>query len=122
MCSSDLYFDEGACLYVQGVYEQRWGREEFQLKVKEISLLETTAAARTQSITLKMSIESITPQMVDSIETLCKQHQGKHQLKVTLLDYVNRNSLTFSSKKRQVLVSNEFVEALEKLGITYQLN
>ena len=116
------YFDEGACLYVQGVYEQRWGREEFQLKVKEISLLETTAAARTQSITLKMSIESITPQMVDSIETLCKQHQGKHQLKVTLLDYVNRNSLTFSSKKRQVLVSNEFVEALEKLGITYQLN
>ena len=56
-------------------------------------------------------------EMIEQLDSLCKQHKGKHQLRITLMDFHNKISMPFYSQNRKVNVGNELVEALEGLGV-----
>ncbi|MBI1228252.1 MAG: DNA polymerase III subunit alpha [Bacteroidetes bacterium] len=112
------FFEQGNCVFITGNYEARWGREdEFNLKVKEVTLLENAAKNLVNSITVKINVEDLTEALIDQLETLCKQHKGQQQLKMTLLDYQNKTSLNFNSKAKKVKVDNDFVSELKGLGV-----
>ncbi|HHM20848.1 MAG TPA: DNA polymerase III subunit alpha, partial [Bacteroidetes bacterium] len=114
------FFEQGNCLFITGIYEQRWGREdEYQLKVKDVTLLENASRKIAHSITLKIPVENLTLDMVDRLDSLCKKHKGTHQLRITLLDYTNRTSMPFVSNSKKVKVDNDFVSELEGIGIEY---
>ncbi len=114
------FFEQGNCVFITGNYEARWGKEdEFQLKVKEVTLLENVGQKIANSITLKLPVENLTLQMIDQLDDLCKQYRGKHKLHVTLLDRTNRISMPFYSASKQVNVDNDFVQELEGLGVEY---
>jgi DNA polymerase-3 subunit alpha len=100
------------------VYEQRWGRDdEFQLKIKEVTLLENAGKNLAKSVTVKINVEDLPQELIDRPDALCREHKGSQQLKVTLLDFANKTSLNFSSKTRKVNVGNEFVRAVKGLGL-----
>ena len=41
------FFEQGNCVFITGVSELRWGKEdEYQLKVKEVTLLENAGWAK----------------------------------------------------------------------------
>ncbi|MBI5915644.1 MAG: DNA polymerase III subunit alpha [Bacteroidetes bacterium] len=112
------FFEKGNCVFITGVYEQRWGRDdEFQLKIKEVTLLENASKNIAKSITLKIKVEDLTADLIEKIDALCKEHMGSQQLKVTLLDYTNKTSLSFASKSKKVNVGNDLVSAMQGLGV-----
>jgi DNA polymerase-3 subunit alpha len=112
------FFEQGNCVFITGVYEQRWGRDdEFQLKIKDVTLLENAGKNLAKSVTVKINVKDLTPELIDKLDALCKEHKGSQQFKVTLLDYANKTSLNFSSKSRKVNVGNEFVSAVKGLGV-----
>ena len=114
------FFEQGNCVFITGVYEQRWGKEdEFQLKVKEVTMLENAGSKIANSITLKLPVEKLTLEMVDRLDGLCNQYKGKHKLHITLLDYQNRISMPFVSQSKSVNVDNDFVQELEGMGVEY---
>lgn len=114
------HFEVGQCLFLTGLYEPKWGGNgEFQLRLKDVSLLESVTGALARSITVKLPIESLTEEVMGNLEKVCKKHKGRHELKLTLIDHTNRNSLTLLSKSRHVKVTNELVTALEGLGMEY---
>jgi DNA polymerase III alpha subunit len=111
----------GKALFLTGSYQKGW-RDDFEFKIKEINLLEGVAENLTNSITLKIPLETITPELVDSIDRLCTEHKGQHRLKMELLDKQNRLRLHMMSNDRTVNASNGFIVEIERMGIEYRVN
>jgi len=117
------HLETGQCLYIKGKFEKRWNSEdEFQLKIKEVQILEAVTEDKTKLITLKLPIELLTENMITNLDALCKEHKGKHKLKVMLIDNLNRNKLIFTSKNSMVNADSDFVNKVEKLGLNYKIN
>ena len=113
---------EGQSYFVEGNFQKRWNSEEFQFKISNAILLETAGAKLTESITLKLFLDRLDDQLVDEIDALCKQHQGTHRLRMTLLDRSNKLRLDMLSKEVKVNADNDFVAALDKMGVKYKIN
>ncbi len=117
------FFEQGNCVFITGNYEARWGREdEFNLRVKDVTLLENAGKNLAKSVTVKIKIEDLTADLINRLDSLCKQHKGSQQLKFALLDYGSMTSLNLSSKSRKVNVGNEFVAAVKGLGVECGVN
>jgi DNA polymerase-3 subunit alpha len=116
------FFEEGACLYVSGEYKQRFNSEEMEFRVSDVRLMESIGAEKTNSVTLKIPVERISQALIDQIESLCKAHKGKHDLKMELIDYQNKERLFFTSLAKKVQVNNDFLLEIEKLGVEYGVN
>ncbi len=112
----------GACIFVKGQYQQRWGKEEYQLKLLEVKLLESIGADMTESITLNIFIDKITEEFISEIQALCDTHKGKHILKMLFLDKENKEKLALKSKTQKVHVNNDFVQELDRMGVPYKVN
>ena len=115
-------FEPGQALFIHGIFQQRWNREEFQLKVSKVELLESVAANLTNSITLHIPIDLISTELVDDIELVCKEHKGKHRLKIHLIDRVTKTQLHLIAKTQKVHADNDLIKKIKKMGVAYQLN
>ncbi|GIV32229.1 MAG: DNA-directed DNA polymerase [Saprospiraceae bacterium] len=112
------FLEPGNCVLISGTYEPRWGKEdEYQLQVKEVTMLENAGSKLASSLTLKVPVEKITAEMVERIDTLVAENPGPHTLRIVFLDYTNRVSLRFVASDRKVRVHNDLVQALEELGL-----
>jgi DNA polymerase III alpha subunit/intein/homing endonuclease len=116
------FFDEGASLYIEGEQKQRYNSEEMEFRVNDVRLLESIGAEKTKSVTLRIPLEKIDSAFLDNFETVCKTFKGKHELRLELIDFQNREKLTFTSQARKVNVDNDFLLAMEKLGVGYGVN
>jgi DNA polymerase III subunit alpha len=115
--------EPGAALFLVGSWEKRWNSEEWSFKLQEVKQLASIGEAMTQSITLKLPIDLITNDLIDKVDELCKLHKGKHDLKIQLIDFTNKNAMHFLSGKLKVnAADNEFVVALDKMGVEWKLN
>ncbi|MBC7776774.1 MAG: DNA polymerase III subunit alpha [Phycisphaerae bacterium] len=116
------FFEEGTTVYVEGEYKQRYNSDEMEFKVLNVRLLETIGEEKTQSVTLKIPIERISTDLIEQIEKLCTVHKGKHTLRMELIDYQNKEKLPFTSMGKKVTVGNEFIAAMEVLGVECGVN
>lgn len=116
------FFEEGTIVYVEGEYKQRYNSDEFEFKVNNVRLLETVGDEKTSSITLKIPVEAISRELLGKIEQLCSAHKGKHTLKIELIDRQNKEKLSFTSGARKVTVGNDFIAAMELLGVECGVN
>ncbi len=115
--------EEGKALFLKGNYQRGWREDsEMEFKPKEIKLLEGIGESLTDSITLRLPLETLTAERVTQLDALCKRFKGKHRLRMELVDSVNRLRLNMLAKERKVLANNDFVAELEKLGVDYRLN
>jgi DNA polymerase-3 subunit alpha len=115
-------FEEGNSLFMTGSFKQRYNSEEVEFKLEKVELLESIVGSMVESVTLQVPIELLNEKLLNEIDRLCKEHKGKHLLKVRLLDNVNRNALAFSSQAHKVNADSVFVGEMEKLGLECKLN
>lgn len=116
------FFEEGTSLYVEGEYRQRFNSDELEFRAQNVRLLETVGEEKTESVTLKIPLDKITPELIVQIEKLCATHKGKHTLRMELMDFTNKEKLPFVSQTKKVNVGNDFLAAMELLGIDCGVN
>jgi len=114
--------EEGKALYVKGRYQKSWRGEEMELKVADIKLLEGLAENMTDSITLKMPIDRISPETIQTLDELCARYQGKHRLRMEIIDPIQRLKVPMIAKERTVNADNDFIRELDGLGLDFHLN
>lgn len=114
--------ENGAVLYFIGKLEKRWNSEEFQFNPDDIKQLDGIGSQMTESVTLNVPVEIISNELIDHIDALCKNRKGKHKLKMTLVDNQNQLSLNLIANGQKVNADSEFIEELERLGVSYKLN
>ena len=95
---------------------------EEKIKVLIVDDQTMFAESLTESITLKIALDALTPEMVDHLDDLCKRYKGKHRLRMELTDKANRLRLNMISKERSVQATNEFIAEVARLGLEYRVN
>lgn len=115
-------FQEGDSLYLQGVFQQRFNSEEWQFKLQDVKMLSSIAGTLTESVTVQVPVELLTMDMLDKLESICKEHKGRHILKMRLLDTANRQSLAFASQGKKVNADTDFLKKLEMIGLDCKVN
>jgi len=113
---------EGQVVFLEGQFRQKYNSDEYQLKVTSIKMLETIGKEMTESVTLQLPLETLDQQLIDDIEHLCKNHKGKHKLKMCLVDNNNKVSLNLKSDERKVNADSDFISGLTQLGVRYKIN
>ena len=116
------FFEEGTSIYVEGEYKQRYNSDEMEFRVLNVRLLETIGEEKTQSVTLKIPLERVSAELIERIEKLCAVHKGKHTLRMELIDFQNKERMAFTSMGKKVNVGNEFIAAMEVLGVECGVN
>ena len=116
------FFEEATSIYVEGEFKQRYNSEEFEFKVNNVRLLETIGEEKTASVTLRIPVENLSADLIDRIEKLCAAHKGKHTLRMELVDRQNKEKIPFTSMAKKVTVGNEFLAAMELLGVECGVN
>lgn len=116
------FIEEGAALYITGNYQQRYNSEELEFKVAEVRLLESVGHELTESITVRIPLGMLNAHLLDQLEKACRDHRGKHLLKVHLCGPENQGGLQLLSRDRKVNADAEFIAALTGMGLEYGLN
>ena len=115
-------FEVGQAVFLHGSFQKKWSGDGFQFKLTKVELLESVGTNMTSSLTLRIPIESLTKELVHNIELTCKAHQGKHKLKVLLVDRAAKMKLHLVAKTQTVNANNDLIAKLEKLGVAYQVS
>lgn len=115
-------FEPGMALFIKGNYQRGWRENEMEFKVKEVRLLESIGQTMTESITLKLTVEALTADLIDRLDELCTRRKGQHRLKMELLDRGKRLRLGMIAKERKVLADNDFIGELNRMGVAYKVN
>lgn len=114
--------EEGKAVFIKGAHQMSWRGDEMEFRVKEIKLLEGVAENMTESITLQLSLEAVTREMIDRLDELCRKRKGKNRLRIQLLDRANRLKLDLVAPDRKVQADTEFIAELDRMGLEYKVN
>ncbi len=113
----------GNVLYIEGGYNKMYNQERYMFKVKDIKLLDTISKQLTKSITLKIPLMDITPELVSNLNGLIDKHVGEHNLKIIVESPDDTdNVLDLFSGKRKVNASYDLVNGLHRLNLLYKIN
>lgn len=74
------YLEKGKCVLVSGYFKQRYNQDQYEFKVSEIRLLETTKTALTKKLEISMPAQAVTEDLVHFMETNLKKNPGKSSL------------------------------------------
>ncbi|MDX2134367.1 MAG: DNA polymerase III subunit alpha [Saprospiraceae bacterium] len=116
------FFEEGASLYISGTWQQRYNSEEMEFRVSDVRLLDSIGSDLTESITVRIPLTLLNNALLDRFEKACRDHKGKHQLKVQLLDFDSQNSVQLLAGERKVNADSDFIAVITGLGLEYGLN
>ena len=104
---------------IEAKYEERWGREgEFQLRIQEVTLMESVAQKRGKGVTLNVPVQLITQDLIDRLDRICNSFKGPHQLRLLLIEPHSETAMPFVSK-RMVMANTDFLREVEALGVGY---
>jgi DNA polymerase-3 subunit alpha len=113
--------EEGKALYIKGKFQRGW-RDDLEFKLQDVKLLEGIAQSLTESITVKIPVNGLKPELIDLIDELCTRRKGKHRLKLAFYDKEVKQKVRTMSKSRKVHADMEFIRALEEMGLKYAIN
>ncbi len=116
------FLAQGEVVLIKGQYKQKWGRDEYGFFVDDVRQMASVGQELTQSITIKIPIDTLTEEMMNQIDDLFKEHKGKHQVKFLLIDRENKQKLSLKVPKKSVLVDNDLADKLERIGLDFKLN
>ena len=70
-----------------------------------------------------MPLSRVNESIIAELNAICETHAGEHKLKFIIVDDQNNHlSIDMLSSNSFVNANYEFAEAIEELGIKYQLN
>lgn len=114
--------EESKALFLSCSWQKSWRDESMELKIKEMRLLEGMAEEKTQGITVKVGIDTLTMDFINHFDEVCNTHKGPHRLRMELVDRTKRLKLVMAAKERKVNATNGFIAELEKMGVDYKLS
>ncbi|MEP7195544.1 MAG: DNA polymerase III subunit alpha [Saprospiraceae bacterium] len=117
--------EPGTALLVEGTYElDSWKQndDEWVFRAQNILLLSSGLEYICKKITLYLNLKSITKETIKNLDLSCKQNKGQLLPKIIVLDTQQDIKLEFLAIKKKIAVSNEFLNEIESLGLSYKMN
>ncbi|MFA5816408.1 MAG: DNA polymerase III subunit alpha [Bacteroidales bacterium] len=107
------YMQPGYAVLLTGKVEpHRFNEGEFDFKVKEMNLLVDVGEKMIKSVTITISLEAISKELVNEIVSMVQKYKGKTMLKFKVFESVQKISIDLFSRSFRVELSKEFLRYL----------
>jgi DNA polymerase III, alpha subunit len=117
------FFYNGYSLLIKGKVEPRmYNENELEVRVKGISMLHEVKTEMVKSITIKLPLNSITPELVTELKAATDKHKGQVMLKMKIMDLEEKLALDLFSRGIKVNLDNELLQFLEELDLQIAVN
>lgn len=108
------FFTAGYYLLVKGrVQKRRFNEDEVEFKIKTINLLSSVKDELIKSVTIRVSANDVTGEMINELSELIKENHGETELKFLFYDLDEKISLPMFSRSIRVRLNNELISYLE---------
>ena len=94
----------------------------FDFKVSDVALLGNVTESALSAITLNVMAGQIDASFRKDLVRLLKSYQGPTPLLLFVMDPQTGYKIEFKSKKYQVRICTDFIDELDRLGLTYKLS
>ncbi|HEU0228501.1 MAG TPA: hypothetical protein VFQ86_12240, partial [Arachidicoccus soli] len=112
----------GAFVFIKGkIMPKKWKQDEFQFKVLNMELLSELRSKKASGLEIFLPIELINMNIIDEIDNLFKQNEGRFLVKFNITDIANNITVEMPSRSRKVDISDNLLKSLDKQGIEYKL-
>lgn len=116
------FIKNGQVVYIVGNHVTNRENDNSFFKVKDVKLLDTLTDELTKSITIRMQLSELTDEFIHQLEEVCLNKDGKHALKLRIVDQEDDVMMNFVSKEFKVTATSDFIEAIKAQGLSYKLN
>lgn len=111
------FMNVGWFLFVEGnVLRSNWGAMNLEFKVRNIDLLNDIAQKRLMGVALRIPVQAISTQLIDSVEKICKKYPGNASLQVYIKDDIEPIQVESLSRNYRVKPVNDCFQDLRKLA------
>ena len=97
-------------------------RAPYGIKIKKITLLGNLGEDLITAFSIVLASDKLSPDFRERLVKTLKKFKGKTPLSLFLHDKATGYNLEFYSKKFQVAVCEEFIAALQQLGVQYSVS
>ncbi len=111
-------------VFVKARVQERYNQPgSLELKIKSIELLETMKENSFNSIRLKIKLKELNEEVVQKLDQVMNEHQGKSSIEFFVEDEELKQSVKLFSRKSKVAINSEFLMAIDKFNaVKYELN
>ena len=112
------FLEEGWVLYVTGIVQSRqWGdTDQLEFKVSKISLLSELINSENRTLVLKISLEDIKEDLVDSLINKIQYNKGSHNLILNVKDIKKQNVVDLLSRKCKINLDKNVIDDLKTIN------
>jgi len=75
-----------------------------------------------KKVTIKIPVEDIHEESIQSFDTLFKEHKGKKSLRFVIYDVQEEIELEVPSRNTKIKISSELLKKLEDQHVNFKLN
>ena len=118
------YMVQGLFVFVKARVQERYNQPgSLELKIKSVELLETMKENSFNSIRLKIKLKELNEDVVQKLDQVMNEHQGKSSIEFFVEDEELKQSVKLFSRKSKVAINSEFLMAIDKFNaVKYELN
>jgi DNA polymerase-3 subunit alpha len=117
------YLEAGYYLYIKGRVDNRWGKEDdFEFKISSIEMLTDVREKYIKNISVEVDLERLDDQFISLIFDKIKGNDGTASLNFIVTNRKEQMAISMRSSKYKVSLTNEMLQILDDLGLTYKLN
>ena len=117
------YLEAGYYLYIKGRVDNRWGKEDdFEFKISSIEMLTDVREKYIKNISVEIDLERLDDQFISLIFDKIKGNDGTASLNFIVTNRKEQMAISMRSSKYKVSLTNEMLQILDDLGLTYKLN
>ena len=119
MLKQNLYVYITATIQQRGA-NQKWFHEkpmneaEYELNIQQVEMLHDVQSNHLESITLRMPLSSVTPELTESLTDMCQRHKGTAVLRIQIDDPSQRGSIVFTSQSYPIHIDKDFYHWLHR--------
>lgn len=111
------FMNVGWFLYIEGnVMRSNWGAMNLELKVRNIDLLNDISQKKLTGMALRIPLQSVSTQLIDSIEKVCKKYPGNAALQIFIKDEFEPIQAESLSRNYRLKPVNDCFQDLKKLA------
>jgi DNA polymerase-3 subunit alpha len=115
--------EEGEFLLVKARVQQRYNApEQLEIKIHHLSLLSETINTFAKSITLKISLASLSEELINNVINIVESNKGKSKLNINVFDADPSANIIMLSKKYKVDIGKIVKHLNELESVEYKIN
>ena len=109
-------------LHIKMSVRPGWREGDVRIQFNGIQMLQDVLETLAKKLTLQLNILELNDEKVTAIEELVKDHQGKELLNFVVYDMEDQLKLHMPSRSSKVKISQDLLNELDEMKLSYKLN